>query len=200
MAYLHRFVVEQLDCVAVSPESAPILPVLIIRTEIRNVIFLKMPVGSLLVTIVPLDRSIAVTSHEVIRTFGFPTDGSGWIATEPRSVADLQNFPLVNVVDLDFSVGTPDSCDFVIFVDFKSKHLRADISKKVDNSDVEEGSVLYLNLSRLELFLLLDCFFVHEDGLHLLEGYGPFETAFFLHLHYKSMIKTNSLIIDGSLS
>lgn len=184
LTQLHFLVVKDFNSIAISTKGTPFFFMLVICAEVRNLAFFEMAIGCLLGAIVPFYRSIAVACHKVVGTLGFPANCSRRVPAQSRSVPYLQDFALVDVVYLYFSVGTPYCCDFVVSVDFESEYFCADISEEIDEANVEEGRVLDFNLSWLIFLVLLDCLFVHEYGFHFLEGDGPFEAAFLVHLHY----------------
>jgi|JI10StandDraft_1071094.scaffolds.fasta_scaffold405726_2 hypothetical protein len=89
LAQFHCLVIEYLDCVAVCSEDAPVLLTLIVTAKVRYVVSLAVPVGCLLVAVVPLYSTVTVTSHEVLSASGFPTHASCWVAAQARGVSNF---------------------------------------------------------------------------------------------------------------
>ena len=69
---LQSFIIKYLQSVPVSPKNTPFLFLLIITAKIRYIVPLVMPIGSLLVWIVPFDGPIAVTGYKIAGGYGFP--------------------------------------------------------------------------------------------------------------------------------
>lgn len=86
LAQFHCLVIEYLDGVAVCSEDAPVFLTLIVAAEVRYIVSLTVSIGCLLIAVVPLYRTVAVTSHEVLSASGFPTHASSWVAAQARGV------------------------------------------------------------------------------------------------------------------
>ena len=68
---------------------APFLFDLVVTTKVRYLVAFIVPVGILLIAVVPFDGAVAVAGYEIVGSDWFPREAGGGIATQARCVADL---------------------------------------------------------------------------------------------------------------
>jgi len=114
MNWFHFLIVENLNLRLFRTESTPFLKRLILTAEIPCILVLVVAKCCLLVKVVPFYGSVAVTGDEFFRIDGFPFETSTRVTCHSRSVADVHNLALVNVVNTHLPVGTCSSNELVI--------------------------------------------------------------------------------------
>ena len=104
MNRLHLFIIKDFNLRGFRPKRTPFFKRLILTTQVSSLFIFIIPISSLLMKVVPLDRTVAVACYVIGYVFGFPFKSSAWIFGLSRSVTDAHDFALVNVVDSDLSV------------------------------------------------------------------------------------------------
>lgn len=93
-----------------------------------------MRICCLLLSVVPFYSAIAVACYVFIDFFRFPLQSSAWIAWESGGAANIHNFSLSDIVNFDLSITASSSHIIIILMNFESKDLSINITKKVDYS------------------------------------------------------------------
>jgi hypothetical protein len=194
MERFHLFIVKQLNLAILRSKGTPLLLILILAAQISCLLIFIMSECSLLISIVPFNSSIAVTSDKLFSAERFPLKTCAWIPSQSWCVSYIENFSFVNVVNSNLAVGTSCSNEFIIRTDFYWKNLSMYVAKKINHSGFVLREVMMVKFQNSRTKMLFFC-----TMLSVLEYTIPFFKCDFLFYerwsHYSQLCLFDIYII-----
>ncbi len=156
MNRFHLFIIKDLNLWSLCPKGTPLLKRLIFTAQVSGFLIFIMTESCILAKIEPLYCTIAITCYIILCSDGFPFEPSARVASHSRSVANSDDFALINVVDSDLSVWTGGTHMFIVRADFQWENFGVSVAEKAYKPGLVWGKIFLIefNNSRTEVFLL----------------------------------------------